>query len=351
MNPQSLTRFKGRRVFVTGDTGFKGSWLCLWLHDLGAEVAGFALPPDGRTDLFRRLGLSKMIRHQDGDIRDAKVLSKAVTAFKPEFVFHLAAQALVRRSYAEPVLTFETNVVGSVNLLDAVRATPSVRSLVYVTSDKCYKNKGLARGYKETDELGGDDPYSASKAAAEVVLKSYQESFFKTRTRLGTASARAGNVIGGGDLAEDRIVPDAVQALLTRRPLVLRAPQAVRPWQHVLDPLFGYLLLGAGLADAPNRHTGAWNFGPAASQSRSVAQLVRRFALSWGVPLKIAVKRSPLKEAHTLRLDAGKAARLGWRPRLGFSQSVDWTAAWYKAAAEGGSALEMTRRQIHQYLV
>jgi len=352
MKREDLSLFKGRRVFLTGDTGFKGAWLSLWLHDLGAHVHGYALPPEKKGDLFRLLRLDRLIQHEDGDIRDLAKLKASITRARPEFLFHLAAQALVRRSHEKPALTFETNVTGSANVLEAARECPSLRSLVYVTSDKCYRNKGLARGYREDDELGGSDPYSASKAFAELILTSYQDAYFKKNRRLGTASARAGNVIGGGDWADDRIVPDIVASLQRGRPVTLRNPKAVRPWQHVLDPLAGYLSLAAGLRRAPARYAGAWNFGPEASQSRTVLDLTHALARRWGKPLKVTIKPSRIPEAHVLRLDAAKSRRqLGWTPRWDFAAAVEKTSDWYRAADAGEDARELTRRQIREYLV
>lgn len=243
--------FKGKRVFITGHTGFKGSWLAFLLCEIGADVMGFALPPATTMNHFNLLNLDKKIKHVVGDIRDASLLSATLNKFKPEFVFHLAAQALVRPSYSEPAATFSTNVIGSVNLLDAVRLCESVRSLVYITSDKCYENVEWIWGYRENDQLGGRDPYSASKAAAEIVFSSYVRSFFEQNTSLGAASARAGNVIGGGDWALDRIIPDCIRAIEVGDPIRLRNPAATRPWQHVLEPIAGYLLLAARLYDEP----------------------------------------------------------------------------------------------------
>ena len=240
-----LAAFAGKRVLVTGDTGFKGSWLCMWLHRLGAEVTGFALPPKLDIDHFNLLRLDRVIRHVDGDIRDLPALQRAFEEFQPEILFHLAAQSLVRYSYDEPKLTFDTNVGGSINVLECVRATPSLRAVVYVTSDKCYRNKEWIWGYRENDELGGRDPYSASKAAAELVFSAYVDSYFAQRSALGIASVRAGNVIGGGDWAADRIVPDSIKSLQAHQPILLRNPNATRPWQHVLEPLSGYLVLAS----------------------------------------------------------------------------------------------------------
>ncbi|HSM98265.1 MAG TPA: CDP-glucose 4,6-dehydratase, partial [Gallionella sp.] len=239
--------FRGKRVLVTGHTGFKGSWLALWLHQMGAHVLGYALPPERDDDHFNLLGLVRQIDHVVGDIRDHAAVRQAFERFQPEIVFHLAAQPLVRYSYAEPKLTFDTNVAGSVNILEAVRTTQSIKALVYVTSDKCYRNNEWIWGYRENDELGGHDPYSASKAAAELVFSSYQDSFFHARAGFGAATVRAGNVIGGGDWALDRIVPDAIRALRADKPVMLRNPNSTRPWQHVLEPLSGYLMIAANL--------------------------------------------------------------------------------------------------------
>ncbi len=346
-----LSHFRGRRVLVTGDTGFKGSWLCLWLRELGAEVLGYALPPLSQHDLFCQLGLSGLIRHVNGDIRDANRLRKTVRDFKPEILFHLAAQSLVRLSYEQPALTFETNVIGSVNVLEAARACPTLGALVYVTSDKCYRNFGQRQAHREEDELGGADPYSASKACAELALGAYQESFFKSRSSFGAASARAGNVIGGGDWAKDRIVPDTIRALLLDRPLVLRNPKASRPWQHVLDALFGYLNLAATLSKSPERHAGAWNFGPPASKSRTVLGLVRQLSSCWGKPVRIRVQASDLPESRVLNLDSRKSQRLGWGARWDFATSTQKTASWYKTVRPGADPLEATRQQLREYLV
>ena len=260
---------RGKRVLVTGDTGFKGSWLSLWLHRIGANVLGLALPPKTERDHFNVLGLGKVISHVDCDIRDLAELEKATADFKPEVVFHLAAQALVKHSYSNPKATFDTNVGGSVNVLELVRQSPSVRALVYVTSDKCYRNKQWVWGYRENDELGGEDPYSASKAAAEMVFSAYLKSFFETRETLGAASVRAGNAIGGGDWADDRLVPDCIRALSSGEPIILRNPAAIRPWQHVLEPISGYIRLAGQLMEEPSRYSGAWNFGPELSRRRT----------------------------------------------------------------------------------
>ncbi len=272
--------FAGKRAVLTGDTGFKGSWLALWLSDLGAKVTGLSLPGTPENVLFR--AVAPLIRHIDGDIRDPQVLRQTLREAKPEFVFHLAAQSLVRQSYIDPQATFATNLLGSVNLLEGVRQTEGIRALVYVTTDKCYRPKPTREGYREDDELGGEDPYSASKACAEIAFHAYRQSFLAQRRALGAASARAGNVIGGGDRASDRIVPDTIAALEAGRPVVLRNPAHVRSWLHVLDPLYGYLKLAAALARDPARYSGPWNFGPGPGAMRSVEELARAIIAAWG---------------------------------------------------------------------
>jgi CDP-glucose 4,6-dehydratase len=345
--------YAGRRVFVTGDTGFKGSWLGVALTELGAEVHGYALPPERECDHFRVARLHELFAHRDADLRDAAALAQAVRDVEPEVVFHLAAQPLVRASYEDPKRTFDTNVGGSVNVLEAVRATPAVRALVYVTSDKCYRNQEWVWGYRENDPLGGVDPYSASKAAAELVFASYLEAFFRRRDGFGAASVRAGNVIGGGDWSPHRIVPDCVRALSSGREVVLRNPSATRPWQHVLEPVFGYLHLGSQLLRDPARFSGSWNFGPRAEATRPVRELAERVAALWGPPGHVRVEREPSAphEAGMLQLNCDKARQLlGWEATWDFERAVGATVAWYKSTADGESALEVTRAQIRAYL-
>ena len=344
--------FKGRRVLVTGDTGFKGSWLSLWLHELGAEVTGFALPPEREDDHFNLLGLDKLIRHIDGDIRDLPAVERAFKEAQPEFLFHLAAQPLVRLSYDEPKLTFDTNVGGSVNILEAVRNTPTLRSFIYVTSDKCYRNNEWPWGYRENDALGGHDPYSASKAAAEIVFASYMSSFFSSRAGLGGASVRAGNVIGGGDWAADRIVPDSIRFLQSKKPITLRNPQSTRPWQHVLEPLYGYLLTASMLYNEPARFSGPWNFGPDTDSIRTVGELAQKIIECWGSgSTEVAEIKNAPHEARLLHLNCDKArSLLGWRPRWGFERAIEETVGWYKEVCSGSPALEVSRRQIKEYM-
>ncbi len=347
----ALKAFAGRRVLVTGHTGFKGSWLALWLHELGAEVTGFALPPEHDNGHFRLLGLDRLVRHVEGDIRDLACMRSCVAEARPEIVFHLAAQALVRRSYADPHATFATNLMGGVNLLEAVRSSPDVRALVYITSDKCYENKEWVWGYRETDELGGRDPYSASKACGEIAFSCYLRSFLSERDDLGAASCRAGNVIGGGDRAADRLVPDIVRALEARNTIELRHPRAIRPWQHVLDPLRGYLMLAAGLLGDPRKYSGAWNFGPGDQAIRDVDAVARGFIAEWGCGAvhHVGAVDQP-HEATLLHLACDKALHgLGWRTRFDFDQAVGETARWYRDVHQGADALDVSRAQLTHY--
>lgn len=343
--------FSGKRVFVTGHTGFKGTWLAFLLKELGADVMGFALPPELGPSHFELLGLQARINHVAGDIRDASALNNALQSFQPEYVFHLAAQALVRKSYNDPVATFGSNVMGSVHLLDAVRQCDSVRSLVYITSDKCYENVEWVWGYRENDQLGGHDPYSASKAAAEIVFSAYARSFFASRPELGAATTRAGNVIGGGDWAADRIIPDCVRAIETGQPIQLRNPQATRPWQHVLEPLSGYLLLSAQLRKQPEKYAGSWNFGPSTSEVRTVVEVASSITQHLGRGrIEIVGSQERHHEARLLQLNCDKAHQLlGWHPRWHVEKTLAATALWYKTIMDGGDAETITRGQLQDY--
>ena len=344
--------FAGKKVLITGHTGFKGSWLGLWLSELGAEVTGLALPPLRPDDHFNLLQLDKKLTHVTGDIRDYSAVEKVFSKCRPEIVFHLAAQALVRRSYNEPKLTFDTNIGGSVNILEAIRQTPGIRAVVYITSDKCYHNKEWDRGYCETDELGGDDPYSASKAAAEIVFHAYLKSFFASRPELGIASARAGNVIGGGDWSEDRIVPDAIKALRDKKKIILRNPDSTRPWQHVLEPLSGYLKLAQELHKDPRSFSSSWNFGPTEGSIKTVQDLARKIVLVWGSgDITVQRQEKAVPEAGLLHLNCDKANQeLGWFPRWGFDRGVEKTVQWYQKVINGEPALKVTSTHIQEYM-
>lgn len=345
--------WQGRRVFLTGHTGFKGAWLAAWLDRLGAEVTGYALAPETEPNLWSLLGLSR-VRSVTGDINDRPALDAALGAARPEVILHLAAQALVRRSYRTPVETFATNVTGTVNVMDAARACPDLRAVVVVTSDKCYDNTEQIWGYRETDPMGGRDPYSASKGAAEIAAAAMAASFYAP---LGShparvAMARAGNVIGGGDWSEDRLVPDIVRGCLG--PLggvTLRAPGSVRPWQHVLEPLRGYLMLAERLAAGDDAATGGWNFGPERRDERAVLEVAQAVVAALGRGrIDIDAAAAGLHEAKMLRLDCTKARLgLGWEPVTGFDDCVRLTAEWYAGWAKGRPAAELCAGQIAEY--
>jgi CDP-glucose 4,6-dehydratase len=337
--PSPSSAFRDRRVFVTGHTGFKGAWLSLWLAHAGARVTGFARPPTTEPNLFDALHLERQLRHVAGDVCDLPALRAALHESRAEVVFHLAAQSLVRPSYQDPKATFDTNVGGTVNVLEAVRTSGRVRALILVTSDKCYESPPSTGGFREGDRLGGADPYSASKACAELVAAAYGRSFFPPERAgehgLGLATVRAGNVLGGGDWSADRIVPDCVRAQRAGRPIGLRCPAAVRPWQHVLEPLGGYLLLAARLLHDPARYSGAWNFGPPAASCRPVREVAEAVIRAWGggrwEDHSLPTHESP-HEASALRLCSDKAlTRLNWAPVWDFEEAVDRTVAWYRA--------------------
>jgi CDP-glucose 4,6-dehydratase len=341
----------GKRVFLTGHTGFKGAWLALLLRRLGSDVFGYALAPESEHDLFVVADVAQDVQDTLGDIRDLAALTKAIRQSQPDIVIHMAAQPLVQRSYREPVETYSTNVMGTVHLLEAVRQVPSVRAVVIVTSDKCYENRGLPHGYKETDVLDGHDPYSNSKSCAELVTASYRRSFFKHEGAARIASARSGNVIGGGDWAADRLVPDAARAFGTGRLLLLRNPTAVRPWQHVLDPLLGYLVLAERLAVGGEAFAEGWNFGPLAGEIK-VEQIADRLVRLWGenAQRKADSGQHP-HEAALLTLDCTKAVdRLGWRPRIDLDQGLRLTVNWYKAFYRGMDMRKTSLAQIDAVL-
>lgn len=346
----SSTVFQGRRVLVTGHTGFKGAWLSIWLEKLGARVIGVALDPMDADGLYTASGIGARIHDHRCDIRDRDGLSALFAAEQPEVVFHLAAQALVLESYRSPVTTFDVNVMGTAHVLEAIRHTPSVKAAVMVTTDKCYENHEQAQGYSETDPLGGHDPYSASKAAAEILIASYRRSFFSGHGSAGIASARSGNVIGGGDLSADRIIPDLIRAVEAGRSLGIRNPASIRPWQHVLDPLNGYLLLAANMLREPAHYAEAWNFGPSPEQVHHVQKLAESMIarIGRGTWHEVASDAKP-HEAGSLLLNINKAvSRLGWTPRLSFNDTVRLTADWYMRR-QTTDALTLCHAQIDEF--
>lgn len=354
MNPRF---WSGMRVFLTGHTGFKGSWLSLWLQDAGAEVTGYALEPPTTPSLYEAASVASGMHSITADIRDGERLTRSMKEAQPAIVFHMAAQSLVRPSYSNPVETYATNAMGTVNLLEAVRSTDSVRAVVIVTSDKCYENREWLWGYRESEALGGYDPYSSSKACAEIATAAYRTSYFHPREyekhRTGIASARAGNVVGGGDWAQDRLIPDIARALSSGQPVRIRNASSIRPWQHVLSPLHGYLALAERLFEGDPGFADAWNFGPDDTDARSVEWIVNRMCRAWseGATWINDGPNGP-HEAKYLKLDSSKArAMLGWHPAWNLDQALDRIVAWYKAFSRGQDMRRLTTAQIHEYLV
>ena len=347
------TFWNDRKVFITGHTGFKGSWLSLLLKMLGAEICGYSLPPPTEPNLYTLANVSNKLKSIDGDVRDLTSLKKAVNDFKPDVVIHMAAQSLVRGSYDDPVTTYETNVSGTVNLLESIRHTDGIQSVINITSDKCYLNKEKQRGYKEGDELGGHDPYSNSKACAELVTSAFRDSFFSSSSGNTTAiaTARAGNVIGGGDWAIDRLIPDIIRSCISNQQAVIRNPEAIRHWQHVLEALSGYLLLAEKLAST-SAFSGAWNFGPGFADAKPVAWIADKLTQHWGNNANwIMDDNDHLQETHTLHLDSSKARNsLGWIPRMHLDQAIEWTSDWYEAYSRNEPMQSFTESQIQHYL-
>ena len=347
--------WKDKRVFVTGHTGFKGSWLCLWLHKLGAHVTGYALDPPTDPSLFELCGIDNLVTSVIADVRDGQTLTKAMQAVRPEIVMHMAAQPLVRDSYKIPVETYAVNVMGTVNLFEAVRQSTTVRAVINVTTDKCYENKEWVWGYRENEPLGGFDPYSNSKACSELVTASYRSSYFNpqryTEHRVAIASARAGNVIGGGDWALDRLIPDCIAAILKGEKVLIRNPHAVRPWQHVLEPLSGYLLLAQRLYEDGILYSGAWNFGPDDSDAQPVERLVEMLCSKWGSDAAYEIDKGlHPHEAHYLKLDCSKAkTELGWRPRWGLDKATASIVEWTMAYRDHSDVSEVCLKQIREY--
>lgn len=348
--------WSGRKVFLTGHTGFKGGWLAIWLQQAGAQVLGYALEPPSNPNLFEVADVGRGMHTIFGDIRDLRKISTAMGDFRPEVVFHLAAQSLVRPSYADPVGTYATNVMGTVHVLEAVRAVDSVKAAVVVSSDKCYENNEWAWGYRETDPMGGYDPYSSSKGCTELVSAAYRRSYFSSSNRSSSGvrlgSGRAGNVIGGGDWATDRLVPDFIRAMSLEQPIHVRNPHAQRPWQHVLEPLSGYVLLAERLMGSNGQDfASGWNFGPEDNDPIPVSAIVQKLTALWGpkATYRIAEGEHP-HEAAFLKLDCSVArARLGWRPRLGVDTALAWTVEWHKSNIAGMNMRDATLEQIARF--
>ncbi|WP_198146044.1 CDP-glucose 4,6-dehydratase [Desulfonatronovibrio magnus] len=347
--------WKDKTVLITGNTGFKGSWLTIWLKILGCRVVGYSLAPPSEPSLFQVSGAGNNTEMIMGDVRDKTLLARTILKYKPDIVIHMAAQSLVRPSYHQPAQTYEINVMGTVNLLEALRVHPCARSVLVVTSDKCYENRESGRPFRENDPMGGYDPYSSSKGCAELVVAAYRQSFFPeneySEHQVALASARAGNVIGGGDWSKDRLIVDAMNAFISGKKLYIRNPEAVRPWQHVLDPLTGYLILAEKLWTHGPAYSGAWNFGPDLEDSRPVAWVVDKLCRFWGGGANWRHDKtcSP-HEAELLFLDSSKARlKLEWHPRLKIMSALAWTAAWYRAFQRGADMNAMCLKQIDQY--
>lgn len=342
--------YQGKRVLVTGHTGFKGSWLVLWLKKMGAQVCGYALAPNATPNLFEATQVAEGIQSVIGDIRDRELLNKTFQDFKPEIVFHLAAQPLVRLSYAEPVLTYETNVIGTLNVLEAARACGSVKAFVNVTTDKCYENKEVARGYREDEPMGGYDMYSSSKGCVEILSSSYRRSFLQEEGSYALATVRTGNVIGGGDWALDRLIPDCVRSIEAGKEIEIRNPAATRPWQYVLEPLSGYLLLGHLLFTQGKKYAEGFNLGPNSDSVLTVAEVAQQVVKNYGKGSIYVNKRDHLHEANLLMLDITKAKEvLGWWPTYTATHAIEETIAWYKRFYQGEPMRSFTLQQIHQY--
>ncbi len=342
--------WRNKRIFLTGHTGFKGGWLSLWLQSMGADIFGFALPPPTTPSLYGEARVAENMQSLFGDIRDYGLLLETMKKSRAEIVIHMAAQPLVRRSYQEPIETYATNIMGTVHVLEAARHVDTVTTVVNVTTDKCYENKEWIWGYREDDRLGGFDPYSSSKSCSELVTSSYRNSFFQSG-QLALASARAGNVIGGGDWATDRLIPDILRAFEASRPLVIRNPTATRPWQHVLEPLSGYLILAERLHHQGREYSQAWNFGPSDDDVRSVEWIVEKIASYWGnsPAWEISSENHP-HEANFLKLDISKSRNfLNWNPLLSLDEALGLTVDWYKSRLSGEDMRDVTIRQISNY--
>jgi CDP-glucose 4,6-dehydratase len=349
----TMDPWQGRRVFLTGHTGFKGGWLSLWLASRGARVRGYSLEPSTVPNLFSEAKVATVVEDIRGDVRDSSKLAASMKEFEPEVVFHLAAQPLVRQSYTDPLETISTNIMGTANLMDAVRKTPSVRAVVGITSDKCYQNKEWDWAYREIDPLGGFDPYSASKACAEIVSAAYRSSYFQVEheRNVAMATARAGNVIGGGDWSKDRLIPDLVRGFQSGQSVPIRRPLAIRPWQHVLEPLNGYMLLAEKLLTRDARLSSSFNFGPSDEDPWPVERVANRLVELWGEGAAWTRDADPgVHEDHQLRLDVSRARKeLGWSPRLQIQMALEWTVNWYRSWKQGANMMSETLAQIASF--
>lgn len=349
----SLKSYKKLKVLVTGSTGFKGSWLCFWLNLLQAKIVGVALKPEKGSVLFKKLKIEKKIKQYYVNITNFEKLNKIIIKENPDLIFHLAAQSIVSQSYKNPLETINSNIIGSANILEVVRKN-NIQNLVYISSDKCYLNDNRKHAYNENDILGGDDLYSSSKAAAEIIFSSFHKSFFYKNNKIKYATARAGNVIGGGDMKENRIIPDIYKSILKNKPLIVRNPKAVRPWQHVLESLYGYLILGSFLVNnkISNKVIPNWNFGPNPTNFKTVIDVVKNILLRWKIKKKIIVtKKKVFKESSLLTLDSKKSFKeLNWRPKLNFEETIKLTVEWYKVLKSNKDLEKITAKQIKFFL-
>ena len=350
MNPDKIF-WRGKTVLVTGHTGFKGGWMSLWLQRMGAEVVGYSLAPPTEPSLYIDARVKEGIKSNQADIRDLARLQQVISDCKPDVIFHLAAQPLVRYSYDHPVETYATNVMGTVNVLESARREPSVKVVVCITTDKCYENREWVWGYRENEPMGGFDPYSSSKGCSELVISAYRNSYFSSGDGPAVASARAGNVIGGGDWAEDRLIPDIIRAMMKDEAVIIRAPKAIRPWQHVLEPLSGYMLLAERLWHEREEFAQAWNFGPNDEDAQAVEWIVERLTGSWGDGARWELdKEVNPHEAQYLKLDISKVkSALGYEPRLNLGTTLDWVTEWYKAYHKGDDMRQVTQQQIARF--
>jgi len=342
--------WQGKKVLVTGHTGFKGSWLCVWLQQMGAEIVGFSLESNTQPNLFEKAKVSENMKSIVGDIRVPDEILKICLKERPEIIIHMAAQALVRYSYSNPIETYQTNVMGSLHVLEAAKQCESVKSIVMVTTDKCYENKEWIWPYRETDRLGGHDPYSSSKACMELLVDSYRKSYLSGQHECAVATVRAGNVIGGGDWSEDRLIPDIIKSFIAKKPVRIRNPQSIRPWQHVLEPLSGYLLLAEKLYLEGDKYTGAWNFGPALDDAKTVGYIVKKMANNWGNSQWELDTNDQVKEANILKLDCTKAYEvLAWKGRWSIDTALEKTIEWYQAEQNKMEMQAFCYQQITEY--